>query len=109
VFFAASVWPGGRLHLRGGPLDSTNRADSQSTAHAGCRNRKLGAERLATPARRGQPLLLGEIRALVLRLARENPRWGEQRIAGARMALASPSPRPTSPGARFGVGAPAQV
>jgi hypothetical protein len=44
VFFAASVWPGGRLHLRGGPLDSTNRADSQSTAHAGCRNRKLGAE-----------------------------------------------------------------
>jgi hypothetical protein len=44
VFFAASVWPDGRLHLRGGPLDSTNRADSQSTAHTGCRNRKPGAE-----------------------------------------------------------------
>jgi len=29
---------------QGGPLDSTNRADSQSTAHAGCRNRRLGAE-----------------------------------------------------------------
>jgi len=44
VFFAASVWPDGRLHLRGGPLDSTNLADSQRTAHTRCRNRKLGAE-----------------------------------------------------------------
>jgi hypothetical protein len=59
VFFAASVWSGGRLHLRGGPLDSTNRADSQRTAHTGCRTASRARRRLATPARRGQPLPLG--------------------------------------------------
>jgi hypothetical protein len=34
------------------------------------------------PGRRGRPPIGGQIRALVLRLARENPRWGYQRIAG---------------------------
>jgi transposase InsO family protein len=32
--------------------------------------------------RRGRPPIDGKIRAFVLRLARENPRWGYQRIAG---------------------------
>jgi putative transposase len=32
--------------------------------------------------RSGRPPIGGEIRALVLRLARENPRWGYQRIVG---------------------------
>jgi transposase InsO family protein len=33
-------------------------------------------------SRRGRPSVDAEIRALVLRLARENPRWGYQRIVG---------------------------
>ena len=42
----------------------------------------LIARRWTYGCRSGRPPIGGEIRALVLRLARENPRWGYQRIVG---------------------------
>jgi putative transposase len=45
-------------------------------------HRRLVARRWTYGGRRGRPSVDAEIRALVLRLARENRRWGYQRIAG---------------------------
>jgi putative transposase len=45
-------------------------------------HRDLVRRRWSYPHKRGRPALAAELRALVLRLARENPTWGYRRIHG---------------------------
>ena len=50
-----------------------------------------------TPGPPGRPAIPARLRALVLRLAVENPTWGYRRIHGDRAPLQLRPPRPTSP------------
>jgi transposase InsO family protein len=73
VFLAAAS----RLLGRGSRSSFPVRPDTLLGWH-----RQLLQRRWTYGRRPGRPALCEEIRALVLRLARENPRWGDQRIAG---------------------------
>jgi hypothetical protein len=60
-------------------------------------HRRLVARRWTYPGRTERPPVGGEIRTLVLRLAREKPRWDYQRIVGELKGLGPKSVRRAGP------------
>jgi putative transposase len=77
--FMAKVWPPWRSHLQlvqPGTVIRWHR--SAWRCYWTWRSRRRGP---------GRPRISGEVRALIVRIARENPRWGAMRIVGELRAL----------------------